>query len=52
MQVHSILCHVASILQYETDEELENLYNKTAWHFDRKYGKPGASFEAFKHAVT
>jgi len=25
---------------------------KTAWMFDRKYGKPGASYDAFKHAVT
>jgi len=50
-QVNSILRHVAELLEYQTNEELEELYEKTAWHFDKKYGKPGASFEAFKHAV-
>lgn len=50
--VNSILRHVAGLLKYETDSELEELYTKTAWMFDRKYGKPGASYDAFKHAVT
>ena len=51
LQVNSILRHVAELLGYESNEQLEELYEKTAWHFDKKYGKPGASFEAFKHAV-
>lgn len=50
--VNSILRHVGELLGFETDEQLEDLYQKTAWHFDRKYGKTGASYEAFKHAVT
>lgn len=50
-QVNSILRHVAELLEYETNEQLEDLYTKTAWYFDKKYGKTGASFEAFKHAV-
>ena len=50
--VNSILRHVAELLKFETDEQFEELYHKTAWSFDKKYGKPGASFEAFKHAVT
>ena len=50
--MNSILRHVAALLKYETDTELEELYMKTAWMFDRKYGKPGASYDAFKHAVT
>jgi len=50
--VNSILRHVAALLKYENDGELEDLYMKTAWMFDRKYGKPGASYDAFKHAVT
>ncbi|XP_067937877.1 eukaryotic translation initiation factor 2 subunit 1-like [Watersipora subatra] len=49
--VNSILRHVAELLDYTTNEQLEELYEKTAWFFDRKYGKTGASFEAFKHAV-
>ena len=52
LKVNSILRHVAALLNYETDSELEDLYMKTAWMFDRKYGKPGASYDAFKHAVT
>jgi len=52
LKVNSILRHVAGLLKYETDSELEELYTKTAWMFDRKYGKPGASYDAFKHAVT
>jgi translation initiation factor 2 subunit 1 len=50
--VNSILTHVAQLLDYENDSQLEELYQKTAWMFDRKYGKPGAAYEAFKHAVT
>ena len=51
-QVNSILRHVGELLNYESDEQLEDLYVKSAWLFDRKYGKPGASYEAFKHAVS
>merc|ERR1711976_298948 len=50
--VNSILGHVGELMNYETDEQLEELYHKTAWYFDKKYGKPGASYEAFKHAVS
>jgi len=50
--VNSILRHVAELLEYKTDEQLEELYQKSAWHFDRKYNKAGASYEAFKHVVT
>ena len=34
--VNSIVRHVAQILGYKTDEELEELYRKTAWHFEKK----------------
>jgi len=53
-QVNSILTHVAALLNYDSNAQLEELYQKTAWMFDRKYGKTGASYsyEAFKHAVT
>lgn len=48
--VNSILRHCAEILDYK-NEDLEELYTKTAWHFDSiKY--PGGSFEAFKNAVA
>jgi len=50
--VNSILRHVAEILKYETDEELEELYKKTAWHFDEKLKKQASSYDIFKHAVN
>ena len=52
LQVNSILRHVAELMKYETDEQLEELYHKTAWAFDKKYKKSGAAYEAFKHAVA
>lgn len=50
--VNSILRHVAEILKYETDEQLEELYQKTAWYFDEKFKKQGSSHDCFKHAVN
>jgi len=50
--VNSILKHVAEILKYESDAQLEELYQKTAWYFDEKYKKQANSYEVFKHAVT
>ena len=49
--VNSILRHVASILDYKSNEELEDLYTKTAWHFERKSKKKGSSYDYFKQAV-
>ena len=51
LQVYSILRHCAEILGFETDEQLEELYEKTAWYFDEKYKVPGRSYEIFKLAV-
>lgn len=51
MQVNSILRHVAEILKYESDDELEELYRKTAWYFDEKCKKQATSYDIFKHAV-
>lgn len=50
--VNSILRHVAEILNYETDNQLEDLYKKTAWHFDEKLKKQANSYDIFKHAVN
>jgi len=50
--VNSILTHSAAILEFETDDQLEELYNSTAWYFDRKYGKVGSCFDAFKLCVS
>jgi len=50
--VNSILRHVAEVMDYESDEQLEELYEKTAWFFDEKYKATGGSYEIFKHAVS
>merc|ERR1711953_467290 len=47
--VNSILRHVATILDFKSSEELEDLYRKTAWHFEAK--KKGSSYDWFKQAV-
>lgn len=50
--VNSILRHVAELLKYETDEQLEDLYQRTAWYFEEKYKKNKASaYDFFKQAV-
>merc|ERR1712025_869593 len=49
--VNSILRHVAAILQYKSSDELEELYKKTAWHFEAKTKKKGSSYDFFKQAV-
>lgn len=51
--VNSILRHVAELLKYESDDQLEELYQKTAWYFEEKYKKPKASaYDFFKQAVS
>ncbi|KAK5648322.1 hypothetical protein RI129_003214 [Pyrocoelia pectoralis] len=51
--VNSILRHVAELLKYESDQQLEELYQKTAWHFEEKYKKNKASaYDFFKQAVV
>lgn len=49
--VSSILRHVAELLKYETDEQLEELYSKTAWYFEEKHKNKTASYDIFKQAV-
>lgn len=50
--INSILRHVAEQLGYKTNEELEELYQKTAWYFDTKMKKKAGAFEIFKRALT
>jgi len=47
--VNSILRHVAELLHYETDEQLEELYQKTAWHLEET--RKSSAYDAFKQAV-
>uniref|UniRef100_A0A183G5D0 Eukaryotic translation initiation factor 2 subunit 1 n=1 Tax=Heligmosomoides polygyrus TaxID=6339 RepID=A0A183G5D0_HELPZ len=50
--INSILRHVAEQLGYEKDEQLEDLYMRTAWHFDRKEKKKAAAYDVFKRAIA
>jgi len=50
--VNSIFRHVAEQLGYDSDNQLEDLYERTAWHFDRKYKKKAACYDIFKKAIT
>lgn len=53
VQVYSILRHVAEVLDYSKDEQLESLYQRTAWVFDEKYKRPGyGAYDVFKQAVS
>lgn len=49
--VSSILRHVAELLKYDSDEQLEELYTKTAWYFEEKHKNKTASYDIFKQAV-
>lgn len=48
--VNSILRHVADMMKF-TNEQLEELYEKTAWHFEEKYKSKAASYDVFKQCV-
>lgn len=50
--VNSILRHVADILKFTTNEQLEELYQKTAWHFEEKRKSKAAAYDVFKQSVT
>ncbi|TKR93419.1 hypothetical protein L596_007880 [Steinernema carpocapsae] len=49
--INSILRHVAEQLGYENDEQLEDLYERTAWYFDKKLKKKAAAYDIFKKAI-
>jgi translation initiation factor 2 subunit 1 len=38
-------------LNIQTNEEFEELFEKTAWFYDEKYKRPGAAYDVFTRAV-
>jgi len=50
--VNSIIRHVGELLGYTTDEQVEELYTKTAWHFEEKFKKQAYAYDVFKQAVV
>lgn len=49
--VNSILRHVAEVLEFDSKEKLEKLYEQTAWYFEEKSRVKGSAYEYFKQAV-
>ncbi|XP_022200389.1 eukaryotic translation initiation factor 2 subunit 1 [Nilaparvata lugens] len=49
--VNSILRHVAELLKFESNEQLEDLYQKTAWFFEERLKKKASAYDFFKQAV-
>ena len=50
--MNSIVRHVAEILGLKTNEELEDLYKKTAWYFETRAKKQGSAYDYFKQSVA
>ena len=50
-QVNSILRNVATKLDYDNDQ-LEDLYQRTAWQLEETTKIPASSYDLFKKAVT
>lgn len=50
--VNSLLRHVADILGYDSSSKLEELYQKTAWYFEKKYNNKTVAYDIFKQSVT
>lgn len=48
--MNSILRHVAELLHYDNDQ-LEDLYARTAWTYEDKTKVPGSAYEMFKKAA-
>ena len=50
--VNSILRHVGDQLGFDSDEQLEDLYSRTAWFFDDKLNQKAAAYDIFKKAIA
>ncbi|XP_068149986.1 eukaryotic translation initiation factor 2 subunit 1-like [Drosophila tropicalis] len=50
--INSLLRHVADILDYDSSDKLDELYQKTAWYFEKKYNSKTVAYDIFKQPVT
>jgi len=50
--VNSILRHIGELLNYQEDDQFEDLYKRTAWYLEEKYKNKLTAFDIFKEAVT
>lgn len=51
LKVNNILRQTAKGLGLTTNEEFEELYEKTAWFYDDKFDQDGAAFDVFVRAA-
>lgn len=53
--IYSILRHTAELLGFDSDDQFEDFYERTAWALDAKYRRPTekypASYDMFKKAI-
>ena len=49
--INQILRHVADTLKYQSNEEFEDLYQRTAWSIDASKDRKGAAYDVFKRAA-
>lgn len=49
--VNSILRYVGEQLGYDSDKQLEDLYERTAWYFDKREKRKAAAYDVFKKAI-
>lgn len=49
--VNSILRHVAEVLNFESDAQFEELYQKTAWFYEERMKKKASAYDFFKQAI-
>ncbi|CAG0922376.1 unnamed protein product [Notodromas monacha] len=50
--VNSILRHVAEVMKFDAEAQLEDLYQRTAWRYENKTNKQGSSYDFFKSCVV
>lgn len=49
--VNSMLRHVADIMGFD-NQQLEDLYEKTAWHFEEKHNYKVSAYDVFKQCAV
>jgi len=50
--VNSILRHIGELQGFTENEQLENLYIRTAWHLEEKFKNKRSAYDIFKEAVN
>lgn len=51
VRARNLLSKIPCLSGYDDDAQLEDLYDRTAWHFDRQAKRKAASYDMFKKAI-